>query len=706
VFSPSKINSVSRTQIFLTPGPLRGLVKGDGLIMFFPGLPTSDPAYYIWTINTYCQVGSGVTQTCLIFPEVGWIVFTYLALDFPQNLQAQISLFGISNPPFAQALTGTFYIITVTGNREFEKIIYLPFASFTSGTIGNVNVYPNKFEANQVNVEYQWNFVPSDKVLKGGFLQLNFPPNIYNFQTTPPPIALIQEGIQAASVDSPIRFVFGINILQIYGFAEISPNTLIRVKISGVNNPPSSTFTSNFGLATYTGESYSIDYNNLIPGINIIKANPQGVIVFNYFYCSPNNGYIRSNYYLSFYPQTNYPAGTIITIRFPNTEFTAGSFNYDSCIVSGALTTMESCTYSNIGYQIVTDSLLEIEAGMSPVIVKFPHVNNFNEELFSGVVVVQASYSGIYLDSSGNSDINRKAQTGKKSASLNFTNFTFTPTTESVVANYTVVLQPQSFSSSAVIQLEFPYEYPKGLGNVLCFVPDIQISVAIGVSCTVDEWTINITNHNGYSKTALPKGFMVTITGVVNPNILPPVSGGIAVFILTDEHFASQYTYSLGALSFTKAPQILDVTALSSSNNYTRILADYDFTVSPTINAAAGYIYIDFPTSYNLQVFSKTPKIKFNVQAPFNIYPIYDTIFTPNPAVLVGQSMTIQVTNLSNPNDPGQVFYPRFSILNLAISEITCMSYYNLIKPNPLVFAHKGQIIILNNDEAGSLIPG
>jgi hypothetical protein len=326
-----------------------------------------------------------------------------------------------------------------------------------------------------VKVLYQWTFVPNDPVPVGGSIQLIFPPNIYNLQTTPAPKASIYQGLLDQSTAVPITFTFGTNLLTITGFSAVAAGTLIRVGISGVSNPPSATSTSNFNILTKTAETYPIDSNLLISGITIIKANPQGTLVYNYFYCTPNNGLLRSNYYLSFYPQTNYPAGTIITISFPSTEFpSSAKFIAQTCYISGALTTMASCTYTApTTFYVTTDTTLEIEAGMPPLQFYFPQIVNFNEELFSGVISVTASYGGVILDASGNSDTNRKAQTGKKSNLLTYNSFSFTPTTEAEIANYTVTLIPSAdFDSNTVIQFEFPYEYPRGLGsNVVCFAP-------------------------------------------------------------------------------------------------------------------------------------------------------------------------------------------------------------------------------------------
>ena len=411
------------------------------------------------------------------------------------------------------------------------------------------------------------------------------------------------------------------------------------------------------------------------------------------------------------YPQTTYPKGTTIEVTFPSTEFSPASFLYHTCYVQGALTTLKSCTYvpGTTRYTIVTDKKLEIEPGMDPLIFVFPHVTNFNEELSSGVIVVKATYDGVVLDDSGNGEENRKAETSSQSSLLSFSGFTFTPTTEGQTANYSVTLEPsQSFGPETIIQFEFPYEYMRGLGErVSCFAPEIQISATEPIKCIIKDWTINITNHKGYNIDALPSGFSVTISGIVNPNRLPAITDGISVFILTSESFAAEYVLSLGALSFTAAPQVMDITSLSTNDNRTRIDSDYSLTAVPSITTNPGVLYLDFPNTYEVQIFSTNPQLSINLGADVAIYPIANTIFSPlSSSITAGTTVSLTYKSISNPVDEGQQRYPVLYIIDTGSNEVQVRSYDNLIKPVPLEFEHGGELIMINDDEPATLIPG
>lgn len=109
---------------------------------------------------------------------------------------------NLVNPPFAADMKSFLTIITVdsfqgsdTGNpaglREKENVLYTNFAAFSPGSVSNVNVFGTRYEANQINVEYNWVFVLKDNVPSGGKILLKFPPNYFSLESTPSVIGLI-----------------------------------------------------------------------------------------------------------------------------------------------------------------------------------------------------------------------------------------------------------------------------------------------------------------------------------------------------------------------------------------------------------------------------------------------------------------------------------------------------------------------------------
>jgi len=117
------------------------------------------------------------------------------------------------------------------------------------------------------------------------------------------------------------------------------------------------------------------------------------------------------------------------------------------------------------------DRALIVEPGSKSVDLIFHEITNFNPELSSDVIKIRTTYDGLIIDESGNAETNRKAETGFESIQiLNIEEFTFTPTTEGVPANYTVVIDPGfAFNETTMLRFEFPKEFARGLGdNIRC----------------------------------------------------------------------------------------------------------------------------------------------------------------------------------------------------------------------------------------------
>lgn len=189
---------------------------------------------------------------------------------------------------------------------------------------------------------------------------------------------------------------------------------------------------------------------------------PTGIINFNYFSVSPDNGNpstptstevtkFPGTYTVSFYPNYDVPPLGIIYLQFPN-DFSITYFvdypnircnvwnqifelilNYLKK-VSGAIKTFKECKIVVSGsYAVVKiklDDFLYVVDGMSPVVISIPHVQNIGPELSTGVVVVKTIYDEINLDESGTTVTNRKAVTGVSALILKIQSFSYTPLNE------------------------------------------------------------------------------------------------------------------------------------------------------------------------------------------------------------------------------------------------------------------------------------
>lgn len=178
--------------------------------------------------------------------------------------------------------------------------------------------------------------------------------------------------------------------------------------------------------------------------MTILRKLPTGIVSFNYFTVSPNNGNpitpasnevgnFPGTYTVSFYPNYDLPPLGIIQLQFPN-DF-SNSYFLDApnirCNVSGAIRTYSSCLLDTTAVAativIKLDDYLYVVDGMKPVIISIPHIKNIGPELSTGVVVVKTSYDNIVLDESGTTVTNRKANTGVSARILVVKTFSFSP---------------------------------------------------------------------------------------------------------------------------------------------------------------------------------------------------------------------------------------------------------------------------------------
>ena len=714
IFNPKKINFASWTQFKYTPANNRNIAAGQGLILIWPTLPTTSPQSYILPRSGLsCYLGYITAQVCYSYPEVGWVIFKNLASAIAGSpTVTTIILKGFTNPFYAGAPSGTMKLITVNNNKQWESAIYTTMGQYSYGAIKNVSIYGNEYRASYVNVNYTWIFVTSNPVPKGGSIKLIFPPNYYDLTSDPAPYGKVVSGLSDQDASNPITFSFAINVAQITKIAPIAAGTLIYVVIYGVRNPPSAGVTVNFEIQTLSAEGYVIDRNNTIPGATILTAQATGSAVFNYFYTSPNNGLVRGNYKLSYYPQTTYPKNTQISIAFPTIEFDSTT-SFPSvvpsfCTVSGALSTLKSCTL-NTGtksYTAITDTSLEIQEGMPPLIFTFPHIMNYNPNLDSGVVTVSAIYDSVTLDASPTGETNRKATFGNTAGSITLDSFYFSPTNEAVDATYVFKITPSlDFYSTSTIQVEFPYEFPRGLGTtVACSIPSLQISATVPVQCTIEDWIVNITNHIGSTANTQ---ITITISGVINPNREPALSDGIAIWIFQDDNSIIQYVTGIGSsTTYTASPGVVFMTGYSCSSPYTRTRADYAFelTLLSTVTGP-GMLGIKFGDDYILDAFSPSPSVTIGGSSAVTAETLANNIpvsFTGT--YTAGSTLDITVSTLYAPLDAGIAMYP--SLAFIVGSAFLSKTYSNLNQPLPLVYSNNGQLIVLNNNADLHLIAG
>jgi len=640
------------------------------------------------------------------------------------SVQDIIYIKNLVNPPYAADMKSFLTLITIdsfqgsdtanpAGFREKENVLYLNFAAFQAGSITNVNIFGSRYEANQPNVEYNWIFVLNDDIPAGGFILLKFPPNYFSLESTPSPIGLITSN-NLQTIDSTKDFFkFNTNVATLYNFNGYTAGTLITVKFTGVKNPITEGLTIEFGIESQTEEFYSIDLKSDIPGVQIIAANSAGQITYNYFYTSPNNGYLLGNYYVNFILQNSIPKYGKIEVTFPLnfnslTSFTKDSSDNIECYISGPISLIDSCKVTDVTVSLIIFEELTISAGTPPVTIYFPNVYNYNTELDSGPITIRTIYDNVVLDDSGDSETNRKATTGIDASlmvsNVNYLGFGYEPQTESATAFYNVTIKPiNSFNSTAILQFVFPKIFPRGLGgDVSCSSSELQISALEPIKCSIADYVINISNIQSYNTSINTTGFTISLSGITNP-ALPSIaiSSKIAFYIYKNPNVVSEYTYGLGTLSYGNAPPVLYMSNFRYTSNDTRVACDYGFSLTPSSTTAFSYISIDFPIMFTIEQFWNTKTYSSSLEGTTNSTSsaIKNKIMTSFGGTATnGQTFMLNIYQLFNPMVQELVPYPVVYIYNKVSKDIKMKTYNNLNQFGTPNLFNNGLIISLADD--------
>ena len=67
-----------------------------------------------------------------------------------------------------------------------ENFEFPPLDPFNYGDILYSKVRPSSYEAENVYIDYEWVFIISNPIPKGGYITAYFPPNYYNLEESDP----------------------------------------------------------------------------------------------------------------------------------------------------------------------------------------------------------------------------------------------------------------------------------------------------------------------------------------------------------------------------------------------------------------------------------------------------------------------------------------------------------------------------------------
>ena len=741
-FTPNSISLPSYIDIKFTPSRIQSfqISKGGGIYLFVPALPVTSPQYYILPPqnSVACMIKS-TFLSCYSYPEANILVIENMP-QITANNEIIIRITGFTNAPYVEDLHKSVLVWSWDKyKKEVEQYIYPNLPPLDYGPVNDAYVLPYNYQALKQGVTYDWVFRLGDDLPAGGSLVLYYPANYYDLQSSVPcPGVQLVQGVQwlnptnnpatqMASIQD-CSIMFATSIVTIAQIQPVKKDAVIVIRFTGVKNPSQTGWTPYFQVESKTSAASTIDRNQTIKQVYITRQFDVKTIVFDAFYSSPDNGLLLGNYYLSFYPQNPIPQYGQIMITMPSPEFDPTKWppvNKRFCNVGGSLKTYSSCTWSTTvsTITIIIDKELTIEPGMDPVRIMLPHITSFNAELSSGVVKVTTSYDGLTIDESGSDGTGRKAVTSKVAVLLPSCTMSYEPKNEGNIASYTFDFTSIiGVTRAAVIQFEFPYEYPKGLGeNIVCFniqaigYTDIRISTLDPIQCTVSDWKINVTNHNGWTaSTGSPAKIKILVFGVRNPNALPTMTSPdqqIAVWIYMSSVSVSEYFRNTGSLLFTAAPEpLFEDLAVITPLDSPRKLINAKHTVWSTATLPYTRANVHFFNSYDVPVTSPNLKIRSRTSATLTgVTYNNNSVTVPQPSSAppsVGLKDTFELDQLSTPYDMGYHRIYVFEYEDQATKNVVAKTYPNIINRNPTNYQTTDTIITINNEQTLFLAAG
>ena len=732
VFVSNQINQASYLDLKFTPS--RAITpKGGGIYIFFPKLPTTNPQSYL--LPPQKQVSCTYQNkplTCYSYPEASMMIIENLPI-IPSGNEAIFRITGFVNAPYVVDLHASILVWTFSLSKylpatpvylvELEQFKYQELTPLDYGSIMDAYVLPYEYQASKPEVTYDWVFRLSNDIPAGGKLVMYFPANYYDLQSSAPcPTVQLVQGVEWIDpVNNPnvaaattCGTIFATSIATISSIKPVKKLGVIVIRFTGVKNPSQEGYTPYFQVESRNAEDYIIDRIQTIPQVYITRKYDVKTIVFDGFWVSPSNGNsgaatLRGDYHLSFYPQSAIPADGTIQVTFPSAEFSPATSwpTIKRCKIGGSLKSFKSCTYQaglNPIVSIVLDQRLDIEPGMEPVRITFPQIKNFNAELSSGVVSVSTYYDGLVLDESGSDVSNRKAITSKEALPLTVSSFDYYPKNEGGPARYLFTIAPVvNVDSTAVIVIEFPYDYPKGLGsNIVCTSSQLAITSLDPLNCTVDDWRLNVSNHKGWTCGPSSCSIQLEVYGIINPNAVPAITSQINFFIYNTTDSLSEYKLNLGALAFTSAPPpLFESWAVYSLDVPRKITTVAHQLYSSVSSATITQVNVHFPAQYDVPVLSPTVTIKsqpaFSFQSPT----------FRNNSVYVAQSYSLtaatptrfEINQLSQPYLFGPPPLYTIELEDTAAKSIVAKTYPNLINRNPTNMQTTEILIKANNEQ-------
>ena len=696
VFLPNTVNVASMVTFILWTES--DILSGGNFYLKFPS------SYPLLQNSISCYINYATQLACYTYPDAGWISILNLAFTMTNHVEYTFTIRYLQNPRH-QVQPALSSAVAISSAVEIEYIYFSAFAYLDPGAISPVNVYPSSYKALAVATSYYWIFTPTNSLPVGSQIILSFPKADYVLNTDPLPLCTIVSGLTAVdSLSSILCTISGASII-ITNFAQYTGGSQISVTILNILNPSTKRLTDYFQIQTYDETGLLVDQNAAIAKITIQAALAVGLLTYVDFYANPSNGYAVADYTISILPSVSVPAGSLINLIFPQAEF-GGLSASQSCSIAGGLTTLSSC-YGDTANTItvVTDAYYTKNSLSLPINITVYSLTNFQPMLTSGLLEVGITTSAVTINTSPDSENNRKITTTAKAGAMSLLMVYYAPITagERAVYNFTFV-PTHAFLSTCSVVIKFPNSFSRGLAEfVYCYSPEISLRTDSSVKCQVSGRVLEVYNTGGWDP-ANSTNFTISVQHVRNPT---SAAGQPFIFYSQCGYAMVDYGSSLFPITFTQLPTVMYLTSGYSAGN--TVLYDQEtislsaYNLAPYTSLTSDQILIDFPIDYNL-AFVGTG-ITGNAVFAGTAYPELCS-YEPNRAKLQAfaagidtslvHNYTASLSDIENPAVVQTARYISLGIYKNSVREVYAKTYSNLNRNQPFSYIQQGLAVIVN----------
>lgn len=704
-FMPNIVNTDSRMSFILWSE--NDVASGGTLLIKFPDI------YPLPHTPIICAINYATDHVCYTYPVSGWISILDTQFALLNHVEYTITIDGLKNPVQVED-PASAYLVAISDLLESEYLNFQNITYFDPGAIDPVNVFPSSYNALAPDVTYSWLFTCPDDIPEGGKIVLTFPKTNFVLDTYPVPTCTYS-GL-ADSKSSSISCEVSGNTIIITGFALYTAGNEIQITVSNILNPGSAGNTDYFQITTFSAENKLIDANYYIPKIKISTKIDVGVIDYVDFYADPNNGDSLGDYTISILPSVTVPDGSFIVITFPSTEF--DNLNVaQMCSLKGGLSTLETC-YGDGGniITVVTNEDYIKNAVSVPINITIHDIRNFAAGLTSGVIEVEIFASGVLINTSPESEKNRKVQTGLSPGKIVLDKITNIPLNPDERAVYNMTFTPStSFNSSCYFIIKFPEIFPRSLSEkIKCSSQELETEYSTGILCIAEERRLKVYNTIGFDPD-VDDTFTLTLEHIRNPaqgaGSYKFVFYSACGYLMQDY---GEYTYTIANRVNPANMYLTEATTTGNSILYTQEQVYLVATTASSFNSVSDdLIIVDFPVGYDQDFVgdsilcnSDIIASQARVDCSYESNRVKIKAFSNDVDTTLFTEYGISLVKIENPDTVGQARYLKLGLFKASQDSIFAKTFDNLNRINSFSYDKKGIEVVMNESEDFTLNAG